>query len=90
MTSPPGPSPARSTGPEGPTASGPGGISSQQGLGVPAKAGGDPGTDPGARDPDGATPSKRGWSSEEVEILKRELKRLGHQWGRIQVGQLAG
>ena len=90
VNSPPGPSPARSTGLVGATALSPGGGSSQQGPGAPAKAGADPGTKPEVMDPVGATLYKRGWSSEEVGILKRELKRLGHQWGKIKVGQLAG
>ena len=89
MNSPPGPSPASSTELVGPTVSSIGGSRSQQGLGIPAQAGADPETEPGGRDPEGATPRKRGWSLEEVGILKRELRRLGHQWGRIQVSQLA-
>ena len=43
VNSPPDRSPARSTGLVGPTALGPDGVSSQQGLQTPAKAGADPG-----------------------------------------------
>lgn len=74
----------------GPTALGNGGVSSQQGLRAPAKAGADSGAEPGARDPESADPSKGSWSSVEVGILKRELRRLGHQWSKIQVGQHEG
>ena len=64
VNSPPGVSPACTTGLVGPTASGPGGESSQQGLGAPAKPGADPGAEPGGSDPADGTPRKRGWSSE--------------------------